>query len=230
MTDTQSGGIEYKPSVPATIKLTGREIVVDEHPLATLAEEVRTVQIVTGSAEELVIGPIARVLMGRAMFAAGIVLISVVPLFFLLQDEPNWVLAVLGVILLGGIVFVIRGSLLSLSWLRFDRRDGRLVAERRAGFSRRRVTNWELPLDKVLAVQLLYNGSHTVTETTGTGDRQSTSTRHFFGYELNLVLDDPERRRVHLLSLADWVWVRETGNRIGTFLGVPVIDELHHGA
>jgi hypothetical protein len=88
---------------------------------------------------------------------------------------------------------------------------------------------WAAPLASVAAVQLLYNGSHTVTETTGGGEQQSTTTRRFYGYEMNLVLDDPHRPRVHLYSLADWEWVRATGNRLGAFLGVPVIDRLHHG-
>jgi hypothetical protein len=46
---------------------------------------------------------------------------------------------------------------------------------------------------------------------------------------LNLVLDDPQVRRVNLLGLSDWRWLRETGESLAAFLKVPVIDKLYHG-
>ena len=52
----------------------------------------------------------------------------------------------------------------------------------------------------------------------------------FYGYELNLILDDSHQPRLNLFSLSDWSWIRQTGQVIGDFLGIPVIDKLHHGA
>ncbi len=228
MTDIRQSDIEYTPPVPPVLKLNGREIAVDESPVATSVDDTRIVRILIDTPDELVIGPNSRSVFRAAMVAAGIVFGGIGLTLLAMWDAPIWVkLIVIGIgfILAGAMV---RTSLRWLWWLRFDRRAGRLVCERRVGFSPRRVTNWELPLNKVVAVQLLYNGSHTVTETTG-GDQPTTTTRRFYGYEINLVLDDPDRRRVHLYSLADWEWIRATGSRIGAYLGVPVIDKLHHG-
>jgi hypothetical protein len=81
-------------------------------------------------------------------------------------------------------------------------------------------------------VQLLHNGRHTIEErhqggAPGGGD--SYFVRSFHGYELNVVLDGTSPPRLNLLCLSDWKWIRESGQQIGEFLGVPVIDRLHHG-
>jgi hypothetical protein len=34
---------------------------------------------------------------------------------------------------------------------------------------------------------------------------------------------------MNLASVSDWQWIRDSGNRIADFLGVPVIDKLYHG-
>jgi hypothetical protein len=69
-----------------------------------------------------------------------------------------------------------------------------------------------------------------VTEPQGAGEHQTTSHRSFYGYELNLLVDGRYAPRFCLVSMADWAWIREAGRSIGEFLGVPVIDSLHHGA
>ena len=63
----------------------------------------------------------------------------------------------------------------------------------------------------------------------GAGEQQTISTREYFGYELNLILDDAEAPRMNLFSSSDWQWVRTMGQTLGEFLGVPVVDKLYHG-
>jgi hypothetical protein len=124
---------------------------------------------------------------------------------------------------------MVRGRLRTLRRVRFDRPAGRLVIERRMGFRPEFQEDRSYPLASILAVQLLYNGSHSVTEPEGAGERQTVSYRAFYGYELNLVLDDPKGPRLNLSSVSDWQWVRQAGQAIGDFLLVPVLDRLYHG-
>jgi hypothetical protein len=104
------------------------------------------------------------------------------------------------------------------------------VMERKIGFNRTVRVELDEPLTSILAIQLLYNGHHSVTEPQGAGEQQTTSHRTFYGYELNLLIDGRYAPRFCLVSLADWAWIREAGRSIGEFLGVPVIDALRHGA
>jgi hypothetical protein len=230
MTELARPAIEYVPPRPGVLVVGGREIPVDHVPLTSWATESRQVEIQTDTPDELVIGPrrgaVAKgVWLGVPAFIAGLVPVVLMALF---DDVPVWLPVALAGVFLAAAAVIVRASLRGQEWLRFDRRAGRLVCERRVGFSPRRVTGWKLSLEKVVAVQLLHNGFYSYTSTGG-GDMPSTTTSQYHGYELNLVLDDPKRRRVHLYSVADWQWVRDTGNRIAAFLGVPVIDKLHHG-
>ena len=231
MTGTHPPGIEYTPPRPATLTIAGREIAVEEWPIGGRVEENRGVEVCTETENELVIGPRPGETAKRALFAALAVLAILLPvgLQVIAEELPAWVfvLVAAGVFALASVA--VRASLRQQTWLRFDRRAGRLVCEHRVGFSTKRVTQWDLPLEKIVAVQLLFNGSHSVTEPVGSGEHQSTRSRRFYGYELNLILDDPNRLRMPLHSFSDGQWVRETGNRIGTFLRVPVIDKLQHG-
>jgi len=229
MTAERPAAIEYTPPTPATLKIDGREIAVDESPAAVSVDALRLVKVLSESPDELVVGTDRRTVTGAAALATGVVAGGVGLTLLLMWDAPTYAMLIPIVIGLGIAAAMVRAALRSLWRLRFDRRAGRLACEYRAGFAPRMTTSWELPLGKVVAVQLLYNGSHTVTETLGAGEQQLTTTRRYYGYEINLVLDDSGRRRVNLYSCADWESVRQTGNRIGTFLGVPVIDKLHHG-
>src|SRR5437667_190750 len=80
----------------------------------------------------------------------------------------------------------------------------RSVEERRIGFRRVPRVERTCPLNAIQAVQLLYNGRHSVTEPEGAGERQTISYREFFCYELNLVLDDPQAPRLNLFNCSDW--------------------------
>jgi hypothetical protein len=226
MAEAARSQVGYVPPQPAVLVVVGREIPVDDFPIARSVEEFRSVEVVAGGPDELVIGPRPRPLLTAILFLVGLAIL-IVPIVVaeLLGNGFGWGLGViLGAIAAFGLIFI-RFQLRGLRWVRFDRRSGRVVGERRVGFSPRRVEEWTVPLGSIVAVQLLHNGSHTVSETT----EQTMNYRRFYGYELNLILGDPDRRRVPLWSLADWQWVRETGNRIGEFLGVPVIDRLQHG-
>jgi hypothetical protein len=144
--------------------------------------------------------------------------------------EAGWALAaLLSLGAFGLLALVVRSQLRAQRIVRLDRRAGELVIERRTGFRREFAREVVYPLTSVLAVQLLFNGRHSVTEPEGAGERQTTSHREFCGYELNLVLDEPKEPRRNLFSVADWAWLRQTGAAIGVFLAVPVIDNLYHG-
>ncbi len=143
---------------------------------------------------------------------------------------PAWLsvsLVIVGVVVVA--LLLVRAHLSSLRWIRFDRKAGQLVIERRVGFRRRPRVDQACPLGSILAVQLLFTGRHSVTEPQGAGEQQWTEYREFCGYELNLILDEPGVPRRNLFSLSDWEWIRRTGQVIGEFLAVPVIDKLYHG-
>jgi hypothetical protein len=228
MADAARPDVGYVPPQPAVLTVGGREIPVEDYPIARSVEEVRSVEVQAGGPDELVIGPRPRPVLRTVCL--GLVLLATATLpTVLFLPAPDWLTGVLVAVIVALGLFFIRTQLRGLRWLRFDRRAGRLVCEARVGFSPRRVEEWAVPFGSIVAVQLLYNGSHTVSETTGSEGQQATTYRRFYGYELNLILDDPGRRRVNLWATSEWAWVRETGNRVGEFLGVPVIDRLHHG-
>ena len=83
------------------------------------------------------------------------------------------------------------------------------------------------PLSEIICGD--HGGSHTSFTSTGDPERPTTESRDYYAYELNLVIDGPAGGRRLLFASADWAWLRSLGTRLGEFLGVPVIDRLHHG-
>ena len=81
-------------------------------------------------------------------------------------------------------------------------------------------------LTDVLAVQLLYGGYHRVSRTSDSG---TCSTDNHYAYEMNLIVHDAEKPRLHVCGRADWQWMRGAGHKLAEFLDVPVIDQLSHG-
>jgi hypothetical protein len=206
------------------------ELLIDEWPLARSVEERRSVEVKRAGEDLLTIEPKKRAAAGTVMkailiFLGGTVLAVIAAGF----EVPWWLAALIGLAVLSLLLLLVRGQLSGLRWLRFDRQAGQLVIERRIGFRRVPRVQCTYPLNAIQAIQLLYNGRHSVTEPEGAGERQTISYREFFGYELNLVLDDPQMPRLNLFSISDWQWIRESGHALGAFLGVPVIDKLHHG-
>ena len=218
------------PARPAMLVVGDRQIPIDEWPLARSAEESRAVEIEATEDGQLVIAPKRRAgagLVGKALLvlAAG-ALPAVVAAAVQL---PAWPAAAMSIAFAAGVILFLRGQLASLRRSRFDRRAGRLFIERRVGFR----PEWRLerdePLASILAVQLLFNGRHSVSEPQGAGDQQTISYREFSGYEMNLILDGPRADRLPLLALADRDWLRRAGLEVGEYLGVPVVDGLDRG-
>jgi hypothetical protein len=226
--ETARSQVGYVPHQPAVLIVGSREIPVEDYPIARSVEETRSVEVQAGGPDELVIGPRRRSVLGTICLGLVLLAIATLPTVLFLP-APDWLTGVFVAVIVAFGLFLIRAQLRGLRWVRFDRRAGRLVVEHRVGFSARRVEKWTISLGSIIAVQLLHNGLHTITDTTGSDGQQTTTFRWFYGYELNLILDDPDHRRVHLWGIADWPWVRETGHRLGEFLGVPVIDRLYNG-
>lgn len=215
------------PAQPATLVVGEQRVPIDEWPLARFVEERRSVEV-WQDGDVLVVGPKKRTVAGlvvRTLFLSGIVPAATA---FVLQ-VPWWLSILIGIAVLAVVLLFIRMQLSSLRWLRFDRAAGLLVIERRIGFRRKPRVDSTQSLRTIQAIQLLYSGRHSITEPQGTGEQQHTSIREFYGYELNLVLDDAATPRINLISQADWQWVRQTEQTLGEFLGVPVIDKLDHG-
>jgi hypothetical protein len=221
----------YIPAQPAVLVLGDRRMPIEEWPLARSVEERRAVEIKRPSDDRLVIEPAKRsgaaaVTKGTFVFLGG-VLPGAIAHFL---EVPWWGSALISLVVLALLILMVHGMLSQLRWVRFDRAAGDLVIEGRGGFLLREArVERRLPLKSILAVQLLYSGRHSVTEPQGAGERQTTSHREFFGYELNLILDDPRVPRLNLFSTSDWQWIREAGQAVGELLGIPVIDKLHHG-
>jgi hypothetical protein len=230
MTDHTRPEVESVRPQPARLVLGGREITVDDSPMASEVEGWRSVEVRSETPDQLVIRLRRKVRLREVWHTILPIPVGlVVAGLSTPSTDPVCLWTFMGGFCLILLAVTIRTAVRSRSWswVRFDRRSGRVVCERRVGvrINPARVEQWAVPLARVVAVQLLDNGSHTVTGTAEKGQDAAT-TRH----ELNLVLDDPQWLRVHLCNLADRESVRATGNRIGAFLGVPVLDRLHHGS
>jgi hypothetical protein len=214
------------PEQPAALVVGDRRIQVDNWPLASYTREDRHVKLVQ-VADSLVIEPVQRVWVKSVIFT----LIFAVPGFLAtaLEQVPLWLILIILLVLF---LALLRSSLAQLEWIRFDRRAKQVVFERRVGLQNKRRVEKAYPLESILAVQLLHYGRHTVEERQqggGPGGSDYYNVRSFHGYELNIVLDGTSTPRLNLLCLSDWKWIRQSGQQIGEFLGVPVIDKLYHG-
>jgi hypothetical protein len=217
------------PAQPAQVVVGERHITIDEWPLAYSVEERCSVAVNHPRVDVLVIEPKRRTGAGLIVQSTVGFFGVAVPTVLLALDVSVWLSVLIGLLFLSYLLVMVRGQLSNLRWIRFDRRAGTLTIERKVGFRRRPCTERTCSLKAIRAVQLLYNGRHSVTEPQGSGEQQTTSYREFFGYELNLVLDDPPQPRLNLFSISDWQWIRQTGHLLGEFLAVPVLDKLQHG-
>jgi hypothetical protein len=222
--------VRYVPAEPAKLVLGDRQVAVDDWPLARSAPADRAIDLLRDDGDVLEVGPASGA--GRKVAGATLVtlLMGVLPAAAgLALGVPWWLMAVAVALVAGLVALAVRGSLRRLTWVRFDRGALEVVTERRAGFRAGRVVADRLPVASVLAVQLLYSGHHTSFTSTGDPERPTTESRDYYAYELNLVIDGPAGGRRLLFASADWAWLRSLGTRLGEFLGVPVIDRLHHG-
>jgi hypothetical protein len=218
------------PARPAMLVVGDRQVPIDEWPLARSAEERRNVEFERTEDDQLVIAPRQRAGVGLVAKTLFVIAAGALPgVIAMAMQVPPWLAATVSGLIMIAVILFLRASLTRLRRYRFDRRAGRLVIERRAGFRPEWRAERDVPLASILAVQLLFNGHHTVTEPQGAGEQQTISMRAFDGYELNLILDGPPPSRLHLLALADWEWLRRAGREVGDYLGVPVVDGLYHG-
>jgi hypothetical protein len=87
------------------------------------------------------------------------------------------------------------------------------------------------PLTDLVCVQLLYGGLYRASIEVGEpGTPGSVYYENYHSYQLNLVFDDRDEPRYNLASHSDWRWMRETGQKLADFVGVPVVDQLCHDA
>ena len=87
------------------------------------------------------------------------------------------------------------------------------------------------PLTDLVCIQLLYGGFHSEsTEIGEPGTPGSVIHPNYHSYQLNLVFDDPKEPRYNLATHSDWKWMREAGQTLADFLGIPVADQLAHSA
>ena len=218
------------PAGQAMLVIGDRQIPIDEWPLARSVEERREVEVERTEDDQLVIAPRQRTGPGFVVKTLVVIAAGALPgLVAAAMQAPPWLAAAMSGAVAIVVILFLRGGLARLRRYRFDRRAGRLIIERRTGFRPAWRAERAEPLASILAVQLLFNGHHSVTETQGAGEQQWISSRAFSGYEMNLILDGPHPTRFHLLALADWEWLRGASREVGEYLGVPVIDRLYHG-
>jgi hypothetical protein len=216
------------PAQPTIVLDGDRRIPVEDWPLAQRVDERRNQEVVR-SEDILVIAPKQGSVAGRVVSLVLLGATTLPALAVALFTLPFWGAAIVSIVCFAMLGLLVHHYRSSRRWMTFDRQAKRFLVEKRVGFRDGRQVERTFPLDSIKAVQLLYNGRHSVSETQGAGDQQWTSNREFHGYELNLVVDQKEAARVNLASLSDWQWIRDTGGQIAEFLGVPVIDKLYHG-
>jgi hypothetical protein len=54
--------------------------------------------------------------------------------------------------------------------------------------------------------------------------------QNYHSYQLNLVFDDQMEPRYNLATHSDWKWMKEAGQTLSDFLGIPVTDQLARSA
>jgi hypothetical protein len=213
--------------------LGDREIVVPMTPLSHASISRRDVDLRGEGDDCLVLAPVPR---ATQLLVPALAWLIVAGTF-----ATTWVLGLLALAQGGwwGLIFLLLGSpFLVLAYFmgrqilfgkgpprfRFDRRAGQLQIDRRHGVReyRREATH---PLSEVLALQLLYSGYHAISQFT----EHTNFHEQFYTYEMNLLLNGAPESRLHLCTHSDWPWMRESGRRLADFLGVPVVDQLHHG-
>ena len=117
-------------------------------------------------------------------------------------------------------------------WVTFDRKRLLLTVKRRPfGWRREPRVVESRPLDDVAAVQLIFGGvAAELLSQSPYDDRSPPITREHDWYEFNLSFRGSPESRMTLASGPDWVWMRQAGRELAEFLGVPLVDRLHHAA
>ena len=228
---------------PATMQLGTRSFPIDVWPLPRTNPwdgQRRTVELKQLTEESLVIEPKKRWFLWHALLMFGLAAGPMAGVAYMLvkvfRGNADW-----GSIVIWSIGSLLMFALLLLGlsapgrfkrWVRFDRRTGLLTISRRPfGFRRPLQVVQSRPLTDLVCIQLLHGGFHSEsTEIGEPGTPGSVIHQNYHSYQLNLVLDDPKEPRYNLTTHSDWKWMRETGQTLADFLGIPVADQLYHSA
>jgi hypothetical protein len=222
------------PSQPARLQVGAREIPVPSQPVSHESRNRRQVELLTGDPDCFILEPLP----GSAWMAwlVGLMLVGLVGFLWVLGSMAlsggGWwglVFLLMSLPFLGIIVLMARSTLYGKGPQRFqfDRRRGELIIDRRHGLSKEYQTEAIQSLSDIVAIQLLCSGYHSFVHTSESGP---VTNEQFYTYELNLVFGDAQQSRPHLCTHADWKWMRDTGQKLGEFLRVPVVDQLCQGA
>jgi hypothetical protein len=221
---------------PATVQIGTRTFSIDSWPLPhPQGADRRTVELNRLTDDCMVLEPKKWTLFRQGLFILAMCAAPMAVLVFGLVEaiqDGHWVPIFIWSI---GLLLVAALLLSALSaggrWVRFDRRAGLLTISRRPfGFRRSLQVIRSRPLTDLVCVQLLYGGYHSDSIEIGEpGTPGSVVYQNYHSYQLNLVFDDPNEPRYKLASQADWKWIREAGQQLADFAGVPVVDQLYHG-
>lgn len=222
------------PAQPARLRIGDREFPVATQPLSTEARNDRQVELVTSDPHCFLLKPLAGF---RSMaWLMGLMLAGLFIFLWVLGLRAVWgggwwglVFFVLGLPFLAILFLMAKHTLYGKGprQFRFDRRKGELIVERRLGLSQEYISEAVYALHDVAAIQLLYSGYHSIVHTSDSGP---TTSVQFHTFEMNVVFGDAQQSRLHLCTHADWKWMRESGQKLGEFLRVPVIDQLCQGS
>jgi hypothetical protein len=229
--------------VPLANAQTGERILhIDNSPMPPSNPwdgERRAVELKQLSDDCLVLEPNRRAFVWSRFLILAASAGPIAGLVYMLAEEwrgnADWALILIIVI---GLVLLFAILLLGISapggfkrWVRFDRRGGRLTISRRPlGFRGSLQIIRSRPLTDVVCVQLLYGGFHSESAEIGEpGTPGSVVHETYNSYQMNLVFDDRDEPRYNLATHSDWKWIREAGQKLGGFLGIPVVDHLDHG-
>src|SRR5690349_750151 len=197
--------------IPAQLQVRGRSILLPTQPLSSQSQQTRDVEWVADGPNSLALVPTASSMwVGRVMGVLFVLMLLgtvgfVWQLFIPVIVRGAWWA---GAFILLTLPFLVLAGLAVRSLFfgpgprryRFDRGANRLVVDRRYGLAGSYRTEVTYPLAEVVAVQLLYTGRHSYTHTSDQ-PFQGTS-GEFFTYEMNLILDDAGRPRLHLCTHA----------------------------
>jgi hypothetical protein len=193
----------WSGAAPTVLLRIGLETIpVETRALRVSATDSRTVALRKPRAECLEVGPSSHARLFfvlLALFGVGMGTC----LYLGGPEGPLYRYAGVGI----GVVFVAAGVLMELLFrrVRFDRAQGTFSV----GSGPLRKT---YPLQHVLAVQVVHDTEHVCSD----GSWEV--------YQLNLVVEDPDRRRLHVSSHGDGEWTRQTGKRLAEFLQVPLLE------
>ena len=231
------------PAQPAQLRLGDRTVSIPSQPMSWESRNRRDVELRSEDPERLVLMPVPRSRWYQragwvvtALLAASIAACSAFSGFLAVQAlmAGGWWMVAAPLCILVSVFFLYLFVLFTKSLFFgpgprrfcFDRRVNQLTIDRPFGVRGEYRTEATESLSAIVAVQLLYSGYHHLSHSS---DQAGTTHEQFYTYEINLLFDRTEQSRLHLTTHSDWQWMRQEGQKLAAFLGVPVVDQLCHG-